>query len=61
MGLWPVDWKHLEVGVAYFQLLLLILPQRTEENDERKPITIFLRKFKLEISVHFLVDRRSFP
>jgi hypothetical protein len=51
----------VEMGVAYFKLLLLILPEGTEENDETFPVTIFLRKLKLEIYVHFLVDGLNFP
>jgi hypothetical protein len=27
MRLWPAKWKHVEVGVAYFKLLPLILPE----------------------------------
>jgi hypothetical protein len=44
--------------VTDFKLLLLILAEGTEENDEANPVTIFLRKFKLETSVHLLVQAR---
>jgi hypothetical protein len=47
--------------VAHFKLLLLIVLEETEKNDETNPVTIYLSKFKLEISVHLLVDTGTFP
>jgi hypothetical protein len=51
----------VKAGASHFKSLLLILPEGTEENDETNPVTIFLSKFKLDISVCFQVDRRNVP